>query len=393
VLVLHATTLQVSLLTALSGVAAAVIALPFGTGIEFRRKRPVMVIADLARFAALASVPVAAAAGLLTFTQLCLVAVVQTLGTIAFGAASGAHLKALAGPDHLMAASSRFETTNWLSQAAGPPAGGLLISATGATATVIIDGLSFLLSALGVGRIRAPEPPPPARPAGHRIRHDLVSGWRYIFAHRPLKLLFWNSMVFGGPVVLTSSLLAVLMLRDLRLAPWEYGLALGVPCLGGTAGSRLAPALTRRFGLRRVLLGSGACRVVWLLPIALARPGPAGLAIIMVAETGLLVSAGVFNPSFATTRLLGTDDAHLARVLTSWTISSRTVQPAFVLAGGLLAAAASIQLAIGLGGLVCASSAILLPWRPDPKPSSPSPLSPETAPGLASGASAGATRP
>jgi hypothetical protein len=67
VLVLDVSTLQVSLLAALSTVAGAAIALPFGAAIEQRRKRPVMIAADLVRFVALASVPAAAALQLLTY--------------------------------------------------------------------------------------------------------------------------------------------------------------------------------------------------------------------------------------------------------------------------------------------------------------------------------------
>jgi hypothetical protein len=48
-------------------VAGAAIALPFGAVIEQRRKRPVMIAADLVRFVALASVPAAAAPHLLTY--------------------------------------------------------------------------------------------------------------------------------------------------------------------------------------------------------------------------------------------------------------------------------------------------------------------------------------
>jgi signal recognition particle GTPase len=67
VLALHATAFQVSLLAGLSGLTAAAIMLPLGARIEHRRKRPVMIGADLARFAALASVPAAAAVHLLTY--------------------------------------------------------------------------------------------------------------------------------------------------------------------------------------------------------------------------------------------------------------------------------------------------------------------------------------
>ena len=66
VLVLHSSALKVSLLAALSGIASAAIAMPMGPWIEFRRKRPVMIGADLLRSTALGSLPVAAILGMLT---------------------------------------------------------------------------------------------------------------------------------------------------------------------------------------------------------------------------------------------------------------------------------------------------------------------------------------
>jgi len=109
VLVLRVSDLQVSLLAALAGVTSAMLALPLGPWIEFRRKRPTMIGADLLRFAALGSVPLAAALGGLTYVQLCVVTVVQAVGTIAFGAASAAHLRALIPVEHRIAANSVLE--------------------------------------------------------------------------------------------------------------------------------------------------------------------------------------------------------------------------------------------------------------------------------------------
>lgn len=366
VLVLRASALQVSVLIALSGAASAIIALPFGVGIEYRRKRPVMIAADLARFTALGSVPAAAALGVLSFGQLCLAGVVQTVAVIAFNAASGAHLKSLVPSALLIDANSRFETTTWLSQALGPPAGGLLIGLTGATTTMAADAVSFLLSALGVRQLRSPEPPPPSQPATRHIRSDLVAGWRYIFARPGLRALFLNAMLFGGPVTLAASLLAVLMLRNLRLSPQDYGLALGLPCLGGIAGSRLVPRLTRRFGQRRVLLAAGAARTPWLLLLPLAKPGAGGFALIMTSETCLLLAAGVFNPCFSTYRMQATSGGFMARVGSAWAISSKVSQPAFIALGGLLTTFLSIPATLAAAGIVCLASALLLPWRAAP---------------------------
>nr|WP_253267662.1 MFS transporter [Streptomyces asoensis] len=182
-LVLHSSAFQVSLLTALSAVASAVIALPLGVRIEHQYKRPVMITADLARCAVLLSVPVAAAFGGLTFAHLCVVGILQTAASVAFDAASGAHLKALVLPEHRLRANSLFETTNWISVSAGPPVGGLLVGVLGPTATMTVDAASFLGSALGVRRIRRPEPAPPTPGAAPRLGRDIVAGWQYLLRH------------------------------------------------------------------------------------------------------------------------------------------------------------------------------------------------------------------
>ena len=363
VLVLDVSTSQVSLLAALSTVAGAAIALPFGAAIEQRRKRPVMIAADLVRFVALASVPAAAALQLLTYVQLCVVGVVQAAATIAFTSASGAHLKALVDPAGRAEANSRFESTTWITLSIGPPLGGGLISLVGATVTLAIDAVSFLLSALGVRRIRGPEPVP-EQPSK---KVDLTSGWRYIFGHRGLRSLFWNSQLFGGPIMMVSPLLAVLMLRELGMTPWQYGVALGAPCLGAVLGARLAPLLTGRFGLHRVLIAFGVLRTPWLLLLPFAPPGIAGMVLIVLAETGLMLVVGVFNPSFATYRMEATEDGFMSRVYTSWSISSRCGQPLFIAVGGVLAGLTSLRTAMLVGGFCCLASALILPWRVDTK--------------------------
>ncbi|HEY9328632.1 MAG TPA: MFS transporter [Streptomyces sp.] len=362
-LVLHCSAFQVSLLAAMSAVASALIALPLGVRIEHRYKRPVMITADLVRCAVLASIPVAMAFDGLTFTQLCAVGILQTAASVAFDAASGAHLKALVPPAHRLRANSLLETTNWISVSAGPPVGGLLIGVLGAAATMVTDALSFLGSALGIRRIRQPEPAPPVRAAGSPPGRDIAAGWQFLLRHPGLRPLFFNALLFGGSVMMASPLMAVLMLRDLGLEPWQYGLALGLPCLGGVLGSRLAPPLTRRLGQRRVLLLSGVLRTVWLVLLPLTPSGGLGVCTVVAADFGLLFSAGIFNPSYTTYRMAATPDAFMSRVGTSWSVGAKTSQAAFMIAGGILAGAAGVRGALLIAGLLCMASALLLPWR------------------------------
>jgi hypothetical protein len=107
VIALHAGPGEVSGLAAAGLAAGAVVAVPLGPWVEFRRKRPVMVAMDLTRFAALMSIPAAYALGALSFAQLLAVSVIVAAAKIAFAAASGANLKALVRPEDLLVANGR----------------------------------------------------------------------------------------------------------------------------------------------------------------------------------------------------------------------------------------------------------------------------------------------
>ena len=150
ILVLDAGPAQVSLLAASGLAVGALMAIPLGPWVEFRRKRPVMVSMDLVRCAALLTVPLAYAFGALTLAQLLVVAVVVAASDIAFRAASGACLKALVPSEQLLRANARFESTTWTATVLGPPLGGAAIGIFGPLVTVIANAVSFVLSALGI---------------------------------------------------------------------------------------------------------------------------------------------------------------------------------------------------------------------------------------------------
>src|ERR1700728_5033163 len=158
--VLHSGPVEVSALSACGLAVGAVVAVPLGPWMEFRRKRPVMMAMDLARFAALMTIPAAYALGWLTFAQLLVVSVVVGAAKIAFNAASGANLKTLVKPEDLLVANSRFESTTWTALVVGPPLGGAAVGLVGPVTTVIADAVSYLLSACGVAMIRRGEPDP-----------------------------------------------------------------------------------------------------------------------------------------------------------------------------------------------------------------------------------------
>lgn len=362
ILVLHAGPVRVSVLAATGLAVGAAAAVPLGPWVEFRRKRPVMVAMDLIRFVALMSVPAAYALGLLGFVQLLVVSVVVGAAGIAFGAASGAYLKALVPARDLLVANGRFESTNWTATVLGPPVGTAAIGLFGPVTTVMADAVSYLLSAAGIRAIGGSEQRPVRTGAeGARFRPgDLLDGWRFILAHPALRPLFFNTVLVSGLIMATLPPLAVLMLGPLGFAPWQYGLAFGLPCVGGIIGARLARRLVSRFGRHRIMLTAGTLRACWSIGLAFVRPGAAGLALVIVVEFGLITCMGVFNPVFATYRLDRTPADRIARTLSAWSVTGKATVAALTGLWGVLAGFAGPRTAIAVAGLLMLGTPLLL---------------------------------
>ncbi|MFE7434662.1 MFS transporter [Streptomyces tendae] len=374
VMVLDAGPARVAALAAAGLAVGAVVAVPLGPWVEFRRKRPVMVAMDLARCAVLLSVPLAYAFGRLGFAQLLVVSVVVAAADITFRAAAGSCLKALVRPKDLLRANGRFESTTWTAAMLGPPVGGAAIGLFGPVVTVAADAVSHLLSALGIRAIGGEEPRPPRREVSRLRAGDLLDGWRYVLASPALRPLFLNTVLVNGLIMATAPLLAVLMLGDLGFAPWQYSLAFAVPCLGGLVGSRLAGPLVARFGEHRVLVTSGVLRVCWPVGLAFVGPGTGGLVLVMVVEFGLITSVGVYNPLYATRRLELTPADRVARTLSAWTVSGRLTTAALTAVWGLLAGLTGTRTAVALAGALLLATPLLLPRRtrtPAPAPVQP----------------------
>jgi MFS family permease len=361
ILVLHAGPTEVSLLAASGRAAGAVLAVPLGPWVEFRRKRPVMIAMDLARFAAVMSVPTAFALGWLSFTQLVVASVIVAAAEIAFKAASGACLKALVRPEDLLVANARFEATTWTAIALGPALGGAAIGLFGPVTTAVADAISYLLSAVGIGAIGGNESRPVRTNTARLRAGDLFEGWRYILTHPMLRPLFFNAILVNGLIMATAPLLAVLMLGRLGFAPWQYGLAFGAPCVGGLIGARLAHPLVARLGQHKVMLAAGALRACWSLGLAFIGPGSAGIVLVIIVQLGLVTCVGVFNPVLATYRLEQIDADRVARTLSAWSVTSNATIAAFTALWGLLASMTSPRAAIAIAGILMLATPLLLP--------------------------------
>ncbi|GAB3432376.1 MFS transporter [Flindersiella endophytica] len=367
VVTLKASTFQVSLLTALSAATAAALALPLGAFFEHRRKRPVLIGTDVIRALSLASVPAAAVFGSLTYPHLAIAGMVNAGLTILFGSASQVHLKALVPHLALAEANGKLESTFWLGYSAGPAIGGALAGWLGPARTLLVDAVSFLVSAFAVGRIKQPEPPPPATDHSVRRVERLLAGCRFLAHHKALRRCLLSYSLFGAMVMMISPLETLLLMRRLEATSWQYGLVVGLPCLAGVAGARAAAPLIRRIGVLPTLWWAAQLRGPWMILMPLASlPGiPRWAALVMVglALGGMLAFTAPSNAALMTYRQTAIPDEVMTRAMSAWSLCTRIAQPIGALGAGILGTALGVVGGLWVSVAVLAVSALLLPRR------------------------------
>ena len=170
VVLLHASTFSVGLLATASTLPFLIIALPAGLVVDRLAKRPMLIACDASRLVVIGSVPVAAAAGVLTMAQLFVVALVAGILTVFFDVAYQSYLPALIRADQLADGNGKLSVTQSFAQVAGPGLGGALFGLLRAGA-LTVDAISYGVSTLSLLLIRTRERPssgPPGTAASGR---------------------------------------------------------------------------------------------------------------------------------------------------------------------------------------------------------------------------------
>src|SRR3954462_9530689 len=236
VTVLDATPLQMGVLTALETAAFLLIGLPAGAWVDRWRRKRVLVTADLVRAVVLGTLPVAYLLDVLTLGQLFVVAAVTGTATVFFDVAYQSYLPTLVEREQLVDGNGKLEASRAVAQVAGPGATGVLLRVLGAPLLIVVDAVSFLLSALFLGSIGHPDTVPD-RAARRPLRTEIAEGLGFVVRHPLLRRIVactGTGNLFG---TVTSTLLVLFALRELELSESTLGLVLSAGGWGGMLGA------------------------------------------------------------------------------------------------------------------------------------------------------------
>ncbi|MFC7382916.1 MFS transporter [Sphaerisporangium rhizosphaerae] len=308
---LHATTLEVALLTAAAWVPWVIIGLPAGAWVDRLPRRPVMLTCDAVSFLLFLSIPVAAWQGVLTVGHLLAVALLTGTAKVFFQTSYQVYLPSIVVPADLPEGNAKLQGGESAVEVVGPGAAGLVAQVFGAVTALLADAASFVVSALCLLGIRAREAPVSRERRATTLRREIGEGLRFVARDPYLRVL----TVFGAASNLGlmgyQAILVVFLVRDVGVGPGAVGGLMAVMSVGGLAGAASATWVSRRLGSARAMIVFEALGAPFGLLIPLAHRGPwlavavaGGFVLVTGVVAGNIIKAG-FRQTYVPRHLLG----------------------------------------------------------------------------------------
>jgi MFS family permease len=363
ILWLDADASDVALLRAAEIAPAVALALAAGVWADRLRRRPTLIAADVARAALLLTVPAAAWLGALRLEHLFAVALAVGAFSVFFDVAHLAYLPTLVPRDRLAAANSRLSATGHAAEVGAFASAGFLVQLLGAPFALVVDAVSFVVSALLLARIRRVEPASVGA-AGEGVWRELRAGVAAVLEHpllRPLGIAaLAQSFAFG----LVGTVYLLYVTEELGFQPGALGLIFAVGGVSSIAGALVAVRAADALGTGRAIIGGLALLPLATLLLPLA-PGATlvGAALLVGHQLGdgFDVVARVNEVSL---RQRVTPDALLGRVNGSLHFATHAALLAGTLAGGWIGETAGLRATLVLAAGVALLGVVPVVYSP-----------------------------
>jgi predicted MFS family arabinose efflux permease len=352
---LAASPAQLGLLSALSSGPSLLVGLAAGDFVDHTARRPILIAADLVRALVLITLPIAAWLHLLSMLQVYVAAALVAAASVLFDIADHAYLPGLVGKPLVTDANAKISLTESVAEMGGPALAGVLFQWLTAPIAVAVNAATYLVSALFLSRITAPEPPRDDTRKRRGWVDGVVTGAKVSWQEprvRILLIMTGTGGLFGG---FFGALYVAFVLRGLGLGPVLLGLGIAAGGVGAMAGSLLAQTMARRFGVGPTICLSGALSALGTLVLLLAPPTP------VLAMSALVVSQ-ILGDAFGVVPLILAGSLRqtilpqnmLGRVGATFRAVSGGAAVAGALTGGFLAKGLGLRttLLLAIGGLL-----------------------------------------
>jgi MFS family permease len=357
---------QLGLLSALSSLPLLLFGLFAGVLVDRLPRRPVLIVTDLARAVVLLSIPVVASLGALSLPQLYLVAFASASFGVLFDVAYRSFLPSMVDSKHLVEANGKLEATRPIAEVLGPGLAGLLVQVLMAPFAIVVDGLSYLVSAVSVSLIAVKEEPP-APIKQHALWADVGEGFAFVRTDPLLRAIV---IAIGLFELFDSTMMAIYVLyatRELGIDSAFLGLIFATGGVGGIVGALIAQWVARNLRLGWTLvLGISLAALGDLLIPAAGFLRTIGLPILALAELSVGFGGLIFIISLTSLLQVVTPNHLLGRVNATMDVFTGAATLLGALLGGLVSALVGLEpvfVAAGLGTFLSVLAIAVSPIR------------------------------
>jgi MFS family permease len=354
-LVLGATPVQMGFLAATFTAPVLVVGLVAGVVVDRLRRRPVLILSDLARAVLVGTIPLAALLGVLHVWHLFVIAATVGVLNVLFDVAYQSFLPNLVGRANVADANAKMGVSASVAEVTAPGVAGALVQVLSAPLAIAIDACSYLASAFLIGMVRFEEPArlPHKQP---RIWNDMAEGLRVVWRH-PLLRAFAGSAAtrsfFGN---FFAALYGLYAIRDLGLGPAAIGITVAFGGAGDLVGAFLVGRLVRTNAVGRVLCGA----LLFGGAISLCMPfihGPAlvAVAVLMAVQFFGDAARSLYDVIVLSVQQAITPDHLMGRVNATMQLFAFGMAPFGALAGGFLGSALGVRQTVAVavfGGML-----------------------------------------
>ena len=341
-----------------------------GALVDRVRRRPLMVVTDLARAGLLGLIPLLWVLDALTFPLLLVVVLLFGTASLVNDAASQSFVPRLVPRRALQRAHARLDGARAVAETAGPALAGALIKVAGAPLAVLVDALSYLFSAAMVASVRGVAEPaalPSERVGARGLGREIRDGTRWAYGRSGLRRLAVATHVwFAGQAVLVV-LVVPYGYGRLGLTALQVGLVFAVAGLGAMLGAATSTALGHRLGTGGAIICSysvSAVGVLVMLGAASAPTGWAGAGILAAGQVCHGWAMGASNSHEMTFRQALTPDELQARTNTTLRSLNRAVIVVVSPVAGLLGDQVGVRPVLACAAVVFGAAALMLAWSP-----------------------------
>ena len=371
-LLLNATPLEMGILTAVEALPYTLFGLFTGVLIDRSRKLRLIILADVGRGLALMLVPIAAWLGFLSMPILYVVGFLVGVGGIIGWAAYQVFMAERVGSENLVQANSGIALSDSASSLIGPGIAGAIIHWLTAPIAILMDAISFFISAWMLKGLPARASDAPKLRAASvegavwaGIWADAKEGLKMIRDHAVLRSVAISLMIWN---VLKHAYLAIVILyatRDLSLSAGTIGALFMMAGIGFLLASASCQWLNRRYGVGYIMLaGLTMTGAAWLLVACVVNNQWAAVQLggaLFLMDLGAML----FFINYLSLRQAATPEHLRGRVTSTLIFIAVSLAPLGSLMGGILGTWLGLRITIaicGIAGLVLGVA--LLRWSP-----------------------------